>query len=87
MNENEKLVVDLANKSARGAMQVALSGLETHHYLIARALGDLALVPRMKLGSPEAEKATKAQSELQAYSVDVKRLQERLLTTLNSLRL
>lgn len=87
MNENEKLVLELSKKSACGAMQVTISGLETYNYLVARASGDLSLAHKMKLEGPEVDKMKKAQSELQAHSVDIKKLQEKLLATLNGLKL
>lgn len=86
MSENEKLVLELSKKSACGAVQVAISGLETHNYLLARAAGDLALVNKFKVDGPESERMRKAQSELQSHSNDIKKLQEKLLATLNGLR-
>ena len=86
MSENEKLVLELSKKSACGALHVSISGLETQHYLLARAVGDLSISSKVQLEGPEVIQMKKALVELQAQLGDIKRLQEKMLTTLNGLK-
>lgn len=87
MSENEKIVMELSRKSARSAVKMAISSLETPNYLVARATGDLSLVHTLKLGGPEADQMKKSLGELQTHMANIKKLQESLLDTLNGLKL
>jgi hypothetical protein len=86
MHENQRLAVELSRKSACGAIQVSISGLETHNYLLARAASDLAIADKLQVSGVEAEQLKLAHPKILSCLNEVKRLQESLLETLNGLK-
>jgi|LakMenE01Jun11ns_1017448.scaffolds.fasta_scaffold9632004_2 hypothetical protein len=89
MTENEKLLLDLSVKSAAQGIKAAVNTLETVHYLLARARGDLVLRKQI---DPENTKLSgqyvfmdSSNTNLAEQIEKIKKLQGDLLTIRNGL--
>jgi hypothetical protein len=89
MTENEKLLLDLSVKSAAQGIKVAVNTLDTIHYLLVRARGDLSLRNQI---DPNNTKLTdkwvfmdSSNTNLAEQVEKIKKLQGDLLTIRNGL--
>jgi hypothetical protein len=87
MTENEKLLLDLSVKSAAQGIKVAVNTLDTIHYLLVRARGDLSLRNQI---DPNNTKLTdkwvfmdSSNAALSEQIEKIKKLQSDLLTVRN----
>lgn len=87
MTENENLLLDISVKSAAQGIKAAVNTLETVHYLLARARGDLILRKQI---DPNNTKLTDKYAFMDSSNValaeqieKIKKLQSDLLTVRN----